>query len=113
MEFRDYLIKTAFYLRKSRKYGVALVILYVAIAAGFLFVMRQPVLFSSVMRRVPDATMAVFPFKSLWFVARAGRLHVGDQAPGFDLPAADRQSTVSLASFQGQKPVVLVFGSYT
>ena len=113
MEFRDCVAKAALYLRKSSKYWISLVVLYGAIAAGFLVVMRQPRLFSSVMRRVPDATMAVFPFKSLWYVARAGRLRVGDQAPGFGLPAADRQSTVSLASFRGQKPVVLVFGSYT
>ncbi len=113
MNFRDYLNKSAYYLRKSRNYFAALAILYVAIAAGFLWVMRRPILFSSVMRHVPDATMAVFPFKSLWFVARAGSLHVGDQAPGFNLPTADRQSVVSLVSFQRQRPVVLVFGSYT
>jgi peroxiredoxin len=113
MDYRGYLHKAGYYFRKSRKYLAGLVVLYVAIAAGFVFVMREPVLFSRVMRRVPDATMAVFPFKSLWYVARAGRLHVGDQAPGFGLTTADRQATVSLASFRGQKPVVLVFGSYT
>ncbi len=65
------------------------------------------------MRHLPDATMDVFPFKALWYVARSGSFRVGDAAPGFNLPTADRQSSISLASFRGQKPVVLVFGSYT
>jgi hypothetical protein len=78
-----------------------------------MHVMRNPVQFSSVMRRVPDATMAVFPFKYMWYVARSGSLGIGDPAPGFNLPTADRSSSVSLASFRGRKPVVLVFGSYT
>jgi hypothetical protein len=101
------------YIRKYRGHFVALAFVYLAISMGFMFVMRRPILFSRVMRHLPDATMAVFPFKALWYVARAGSLSVGDPAPGFTLPTADRQSSVSLASFRGQKPVVLVFGSYT
>lgn len=101
------------YVRKYRKYLAALAIVYVAISGGLLYVMRQPILFSRVMRHVPDPMMAVFPFKGLWYVARWGALKVGDPAPSFNLPTADRQSSVSLASFQRQKPVVLVFGSYT
>jgi hypothetical protein len=101
------------YIRKSRKYIAAFAVVYLGISAGFMYVMRSPVEFSRVMRHVPDATMAVFPFKALWYVARWGSLQVGDPAPGFTLPTADRQSSVSLASFRGQKPVVLVFGSYT
>jgi peroxiredoxin len=75
--------------------------------------MHRPILFGEVMRHVPDPFMMLVPFKRLWFLARAGGLKVGDPAPGFTLPAADRQSSVSLAAFRGQKPVVLVFGSYT
>jgi|SRR5579862_5043798 len=101
------------YVRKYRKYLAALAILYVAISGGFLYVMRQPILFSRVMRHVPDPVMMVFPFKQLWYIARWGSLKVGDPAPDFNLATADRQSSVSLASFQRQKPVVLVFGSYT
>jgi len=113
MDYRALLTKTVYYLRKCRKFAAALAIVYVLLAAGFLVAMRRPIVFSNVMRHVPDATMAVFPFKSLWYVARAGRLGIGDVAPAFVLPTADRRSTVSLASFQRQKPVVLIFGSYT
>jgi len=101
------------YVRHYRKYLAALAIVYVAISGGLLYVMRQPILFRRVMRHVPDPMMMVFPFKPLWYAARWGQLSVGDVAPNFNLPTADRQSTVSLASFQRQKPVVLVFGSYT
>jgi hypothetical protein len=98
---------------KYRKFAAAIVLVYLAISLGLIFVMRSPVLFSRVMRHVPDPMMMAFPFKQLWFVARIGRLKMGDHAPEFTLPTADRKSTVSLVSFRGQKPVVLVFGSYT
>ena len=53
-----------------------------ALSAGLVVVMRRPILFGEVMRHVPDPMMMVFPFKPLWFLARAGRLKVGDPAPG-------------------------------
>jgi peroxiredoxin len=34
-------------------------------------------------------------------------------APDFALQTTDHSNTVQLSSFRGQKPVVLVFGSYT
>jgi peroxiredoxin len=34
-------------------------------------------------------------------------------APDFSLPTADRTRIVRLSSFRGDRPVVLVFGSYT
>jgi len=101
------------YLRKYRKFIAAFAVVYLALSAGLLLVMRNPVTFSKVMRQVPDPMMMVFPFKPLWYVARAGKLKVGDLAPGFNLVTADKQSSVSLASFRRQRPVVLVFGSYT
>jgi len=55
----------------------------------------------------------VIPFKQLWFIARAGHLKVGDPAPDFNLPSADEKAQVQLSSFRQQKPVVLIFGSYT
>jgi hypothetical protein len=100
-------------MRKYQKFAVALAAVYLAISAGLVIVMRRPILFSEVMRQVPDPMMAAFPFKRLWFLARAGSLKVGDPAPGFNLPTADRRSAVSLASFRRQRPVVLIFGSYT
>jgi hypothetical protein len=38
---------------------------------------------------------------------------VGDDAVDFELPALDGGGTVRLSSFKGDKPVALVFGSYT
>jgi hypothetical protein len=100
-------------MHKLRKFAAAFAVLYVAVSAGLLYVMRRPILFGEVMRHVPDPLMMVIPFKQLWFVARSGSLKVGDPAPAFNLPTPDKQSSVSLAAFHGQRPVVLVFGSYT
>lgn len=100
-------------MRNFRKYAMALVAAYVALMGGLFAVMRQPILFGKVMRHVPEPLMMVVPFKPLWFVARVGRLRVGDSAPNFNLPTGDKSGRVVLASFRGQKPVVLVFGSYT
>ena len=100
-------------LKKFRQFVVALAAVYVALSAALLAVMHRPILFGEVMRRVPDPLMMIVPFKQLWFLARAGRLNIGDPAPGFNLPTADKQSSVSLVAFRGQKPVVLIFGSYT
>ena len=44
---------------------------------------------------------------------REGALKVGDDAPDFALSSPDGKSKVTLSSFKGSKPVVLVFGSYT
>jgi len=63
--------------------------------------------------RVPGPLLMVIPFKQLWFIARAGHLKVGDPAPDFNLPTADEKAQVQLSSFRQQKPVVLIFGSYT
>jgi hypothetical protein len=100
-------------MRKLRRFAAAFALIYLALSAGLLVVMQRPVLFGEVMRHVPGPMMMLVPFKQLWFLARAGGLKAGDPAPGFNLPAADKQSSVSLASFRGQKPVVLIFGSYT
>jgi peroxiredoxin len=49
----------------------------------------------------------------MWLWARAGALNEGDAAPDFTLPTVDRRARVTLSSFKGERPVVLVFGSYT
>ena len=43
------------------------------------------------------------------------KLKVGDKAPNFTLKKLNskKKETVTLSGFQGKKPVVLVFGSYT
>jgi hypothetical protein len=100
-------------MRKLRKFAAIFAVLYLALLAGLVAVMRRPVVFGQMMRHVPGPIMMLVPFKPLWYLARAGGLKIGDPAPGFNLPAADRQSSVALTSFRGQKPVVLIFGSYT
>jgi hypothetical protein len=42
-----------------------------------------------------------------------GRLQVGDQAPDFELQFKKSPESVRLSSFRGDRPVALVFGSYT
>jgi hypothetical protein len=59
------------------------------------------------------AAMMAIPFKPLWMSARAGRLEPGDAAPDFTLPTADHSRTVTLSEVWRERPVVLIFGSYT
>lgn len=100
-------------MRRWRWLAIGVAAFYLLLAAGLLAVMRQPILFGKVMARVPEPLMYLFPFKQLWFVARAGHLKLGDLAPDFSLPTRDQKARVELASFRGQEPVVLIFGSYT
>ena len=94
---------------------VALVGLYGALASVVVYAMtRPPEQFGQIMKRLPAPVVwGALPARSLWMWARQGRLAVGDPAPDFTLPTHDHQATVTLSSFRGQKPVVLVFGSYT
>jgi len=87
-------------------YGIATVALYQA--------MRQPPeRFGAIMSRVPMMAMGVLPFEPLWMSARRGVLGVGDVAPDFALPTVDRSRVVKLFAELRERPVVLVFGSYT
>ena len=96
------------------KVGAVVVALYVATSAALYWVMRQPPeFFGRVMKHVPMVAMIVLPFEPLWLNARGGHLKVGDAAPDFTLDTYDKKARVQLSSFRGQKPVVLVFGSYT
>jgi hypothetical protein len=101
-------------MRTWQKIVLTVVVLYGILCGVALAVMYQtPERFSRVMMHVPDVAFILLPFKPLWFTARAGRLHVGDPAPGFSLPTQDQKNRVQLASFRTAEPVVLVFGSYT
>jgi len=62
---------------------------------------------------VPEPLFAVLPLEQLWLLARTGHLKIGDVAPDFELLTLDKTSRVKLSSFRDEKPVVLVFGSYT
>ncbi len=98
----------------AAKVGLTLVVVYLAASAALYWAMRQPPqVFGGVMRHVPTVAMFILPFRPLWLHARAGHLKVGDIAPDFSLHTVDKKSAVQLSSLRGEKPAVLVFGSYT
>lgn len=95
-------------MRFVLRFLVALALIYAALLAGLAIAMRQPPeTFGAIMAKLPPLTFMVLPFEPLWMKARAGHLNVGDPAPDFNL------NQVRLSAFQGKKPVVLIFGSYT
>lgn len=103
-------------LRRKLVGGVlALTVVYLALTGGLAWTMRQPPRrFSQIMKHLPEPLVfAVLPGPRLWEWARRGSLAEGDAAPDFTLPLYDRSGQVTLSSFRGQRPVVLVFGSYT
>src|SRR5262245_56975312 len=94
------------WVRLSWKIGVAVVLVHALLSAALFKAMRKPPLqFAKVMSKVPMVSMLIFPFESLWNVARAGDLKVGDLAPDFRLQAYDKSSWVQLSSFHGDRPV--------
>jgi hypothetical protein len=101
-------------VRKVLKILGGLVAVYV-VTCGTLFaaMLQSPDAFARNMKHVPWAAFMVLPFKTLWMTARSGHVRVGDTAPDFSLEGADHKSHFQLSSLRGQKPVVLVFGSYT
>ena len=91
-----------------------LAVLYIVIVAALYTAMVQPPeRFGAFMSHVPMPAMMILPFRPLWMSARAGDLKPGDPAPDFALPTTDHTSTVRLSSELRDRPVVLVFGSYT
>ena len=102
------------WLRRFLKGLLVFVVIYAVLTASFFALMLQgPDRFARVMRYVPWQAFIVFPFVPLWKVARNGTTRVGEMAPDFALETTNHTGTVQLSSFRGQKPVVLVFGSYT
>jgi hypothetical protein len=90
--------------------------LWVLACAALYGVMRQsPERFARVMAKIPGPIpFLVFPFETLWMRARAGTLRVGSLAPDFALTKLDKTAQLQLSSLTAQnRPVVLVFGSYT
>ena len=88
--------------------------LYIAASAGLYISMRQPPeRFGAIMSKVPMVAMMILPFKPLWMSARAGHLAVGQAAPDFALQTVDRSRTVRLSREWRERPIVLIFGSYT
>jgi hypothetical protein len=90
--------------------------LWVLSCVALYGVMRQsPERFARVMAKIPGPVpFLVFPFETLWMHARVGTLQVGSLAPDFALTRLDQTARVQLSSLSAQnRPVVLVFGSYT
>lgn len=101
-------------MRIGLKIAAVVGVIYLALLGGLLAAMYQPPdTFGRIMARAPTPVFFLFPFKPLWFIARAGTLRVGDPAPDFSLETPDKSRRVELSAIRGQKPVVLVFGSYT
>jgi len=70
--------------------------------------------FGRFMSKLPGPVpFLMFPFESMWLRARAGDLQPGDSAPDFSLLKLDESESIQLSELNKQKPVVLVFGSYT
>jgi hypothetical protein len=90
-------------------------ILYLCFGSFIWWVMRQsPETIGKVMAKIPAPVVFLgFPFETMWLHARSGGLNPGDSAPDFNLMKVDRSGTVQLSELNRQKPVVLVFGSYT
>ena len=55
----------------------------------------------------------LFPFETMWSDARKGSLNAGSTAPDLTVRNLEDKSPVKLATLWAEKPVVLVFGSYT
>ena len=101
-------------MRVARIAAAALAGVYAIAAAGLYVAMRQPPeRFGAIMAHVPRPAMMVLPFEPLWMSARAGSLQVGDAAPDFVLPTLDQYRRVRLSEEYRERPVVLIFGSYT
>ncbi|MDX2151133.1 MAG: hypothetical protein SFV54_10390 [Bryobacteraceae bacterium] len=100
--------------RKLLIAGAVVVAAYGAAIASIYWAMRQPPdRFGAFMKHVPMPAMMVIPFEPLWMSARAGTLKTGDAAPDFTLPTVDRTEQVRLSEVWRERPVVLIFGSYT
>ena len=74
---------------------------------------QPPEVFGHVMAKMPMPAYFVLPFETLWMRARSGQLNVGDSAPNLTVQKLEDHAPTDLASLWADKPVVLVFGSYT
>jgi hypothetical protein len=91
-----------------------LTLIYSLLSAALFVAMKQaPLRFATVMSKLPMVSMIILPFEPLWNIARAGDLKIGDPAPDFRLKTYEKSSWVRLSDFRGDRPVVLIFGSYT
>jgi hypothetical protein len=82
---------------------------------GFVgWAMRQPpAVFGRVMEHMPTPAYFLFPFETMWTAARKGNVQVGESAPEGVVQRLDTKQPVALRALWAERPVVLVFGSYT
>ncbi len=104
--------------RRWRKWmlpaGVVLFVAWIGFLARINWAMRQaPEVFGHFMARLPMPAYFVIPFETMWSRARAGHVNPGDGAPSFTVSKLEDKTPVELGSLWNEKPVVLVFGSYT
>ena len=108
-------------MRPASKILVAILVCYAGVlGALYAVISLPPGRMANIIARIPASetpTSPVFewllPLEPIFKTARAGKLHQGDPAPDFNLKLVHGDERVRLASFRGQKPVVLIFGSYT
>ena len=92
----------------------ALFCLWIGFVVYIGWAMRQPPeIFGHIMAKMPMPAYFVIPFETLWSRARKGSLNIGDKAPDIMVKTLDTKEPMQLASLWADKPVVLVFGSYT
>jgi AhpC/TSA family len=92
---------------------VVVAVYAVALVALFVLMKQRPAVAGKGLSYLPGPVFAIVPMETMWTRARDGALRVGDPAPDFTLPTLDRKDTVRLSTLRGERPVVLVFGSYT
>ena len=108
-----------FWKRKvARRVGAIALLVIVGAYASLLVAMNRamhqpPEQFGRFMSKMPVAVFFIAPFETMWTRARSGNLKIGEPAPDFTLPTQDKTGHVTLSSIRNDKPVVLVFGSYT
>jgi len=102
------------WLRITARVLVVVFVLWVGFV-GFMWriMHRSPEGFARVMMHLPWQVFLICPFETLWTQARAGTVHIGDQAPDFSLTKLDKTGTVRLSELNKTQPVVMIFGSYT
>src|SRR2546426_1158620 len=100
-------------MRFWKRMAAALVATYLILTGALWVAMnRPPDTIGQVMKYVPTPLIIVLPFQPLWLHARNGALRLGDAAPDFNLESVDHKTKVHLAD-ERNRPVVLIFGSYT
>jgi hypothetical protein len=102
------------WIRRTLIAAAVLAAAYAAALAGLFVLMHQrPAVVGKGMSYVPGPAFALLPMESMWCRAREGALRVGEAAPDFTLETLDGTRRVRLSERRGERPVVLVFGSYT